>query len=179
MLGLTHEQFNEYYVGHDFNVSSCKLRRRPDMLFSLPKFAVLLEIDEHEHRSYTKLDEAEHIEVIRRWVEATHGLERMVVLRVNPDGRQPMFRKAVSSNGEPLWKPTEHCEPKMAEVCARLVPWMRAGIDGPVPPALASAQGVLVETMFYQTIGTAAKEKALRSLNCEMSSVPRAVHESI
>ena len=39
------------------------------------------------------------------------------------------------------------------------------GIDGPVlPPALASAQGVLVETMFYQTIGTAAKEKALRSL---------------
>ena len=86
MLGLTHDEFNRYYMGNDFNVSSCKLIRRPDMLFCLEQFAILLEIDEYGHRSYTKLSEAdaEHIEVIRRWVLATHGLQHMYVLRVEP-----------------------------------------------------------------------------------------------
>jgi len=150
MLGLTHEEFDKYYVGHDFNVSSCKLIRRPDMLFCFPMFAILLEIDEHAHRSYTELNELEHLDVIRRWVVDTYGLNHMYVLRVNPDGRQPMFKKTVTSNQEQLWKPTEHCEAKMASVCERLVPWMRKALGTTLPQELVDAsQGVWVETMFY------------------------------
>lgn len=89
MLGLTHEEFGKWSAGHDFNVSSCKLIRRPDMLFKMPKFAILLEIDEHGHRYYTELEELEHLDVIRRWVLDTYGLNHMYVLRVNPDGREP------------------------------------------------------------------------------------------
>ena len=150
MLGLTHDEFNQYFVGHDFTTRSCKLIRRPDMLFCEPKFAVLLEIDEHGHRSYSELNELEHLDVIRRWVLDTFGQKHMFVLRVNPDGREPMFRKSLTTNGEQVWKPTEHCEAKMAQVCEQLVPWVRAGIDGPVPMELMNAhQGVFVQKIFY------------------------------
>jgi len=150
MLGLTHEEFGKWYVGNDFNVSSCKLIRRPDMLFRMPNFAILLEIYEHGHRSYTEINEMEHLDVIRRWVLDTYGLNHMYVLRVNPDGRQPMFRKMLAKNGEQVWKPTEHCETKMATVCEQLVPWIRYGIDGPIPTELVGGhQGVFVEKLFY------------------------------
>ena len=38
-LGLTHEEFNEYFLGHDFNLQSCKLIRRPDMLFNFEQLS--------------------------------------------------------------------------------------------------------------------------------------------
>jgi len=151
MLGLTHDEFKRYHMGNDFNVSSCKLIRRPDMLFRLPKFAILLEIDEHGHRSYSELEELEHLDVIRRWVLETYGVNHMFVLRVNPDGREPMFRKTLTTNGEQVWKPTEHCETKMTTVCEALLPWVRAGMNGPIPTELVGGhQGVFVEKLFYK-----------------------------
>ena len=76
----------------------------------------------------------------------------MYVLRVNPDGRGPMYKKTLTSKGEQVWKPTEHCAAKMATVCERLVPWMRKALGTTLPPELVeeySSQGVWVEKMFY------------------------------
>ena len=113
-------------------------------------FAILLEIDEHGHRYYTELEELEHLDVIRRWVLDTYGLKHMFVLRVNPDGKEPMFRKTLTSNSEQVWKPTEHCEGKMTQVCETLVPWVRAGMNGPIPQELVGGhQGVFVEKLYY------------------------------
>ena len=100
---------DRYYRGNDFTLSSCFGQPSPSKQFCLEQFAILLEIDEYGHRSYTKLEEAEHIEVIRRWVVATQGLSHLYVLRVNPDGRGPMYKKTLTSKGEQVWKPTEHC----------------------------------------------------------------------
>ena len=61
MLCKKPSEFHRYYLGNDFNVSSCFGQSSPDMLFCLEQFAILLEIDEYGHRSYTKLEEAEHI----------------------------------------------------------------------------------------------------------------------
>jgi len=74
----------------------------------------------------------------------------MFVLRVNPDGREPMFKKTVSTNCEQVWKPTEHCETKMMTVCEALVPWVHAGMNGPIPMDLLNAhQGVYIEKLYY------------------------------
>jgi len=74
----------------------------------------------------------------------------MYVLRVNPDGRGPMYKKTLTSKGEQVWKPTEHCAAKMATVCDHLVPWMRKALGTTLPQELVEAsQGVWVEKMFY------------------------------
>ena len=64
-----------------------------------------------------------------------------------------MFRKVLSTNSEPIWKPTEHFETKMPAICNRLKTWMAEAVGGdPLPSAFesASAQGVLVENLFYR-----------------------------
>ena len=44
------EPLKQAYIGHDFNVKSCQLLRRPDMLFIFDRFALLIEVDEHQHK---------------------------------------------------------------------------------------------------------------------------------
>jgi len=122
LMGLTHEAFDKHYLGHDFTVQSCHLLRRPDMLFRFGKFALLIEIDEHAHRGYTEGDEIRHLDVIRRWCLETYGLAHMYVVRINPDGPKPMFRKVHSSNKEAVWKPTVSFGEKFESVCKHLVP---------------------------------------------------------
>jgi len=141
--------FEQTRVGHDFNVSSCKLFRRPDELFNTRAFAVLVEIDEHNHQGRTELSEIEHVEVIHRWCAERLGQRLLYVLRVNPDGRQPCFRKRRVSNGEAVWEPTEHWPAKLPAVAERLRAWLEVGQAGEVPPELRAApQGVLVHRLF-------------------------------
>jgi hypothetical protein len=131
LLGLSHDEFHAYYIGHDFNVRSCQLIRRPDMLFKFRSFAMLLEIDEHAHAGRTEYDEMCHLDVIRRWCCDTLGLNRMFVLRINPDGKHPMFRQYHSSNKESMWKPTAHFLPKFEQVCIKhIVPVIKMAISG-------------------------------------------------
>ena len=49
LLSTLPDEFSEHYVGHDFNVRSCKLLRRPDMFFDVGRFGVLIKIDKHGH----------------------------------------------------------------------------------------------------------------------------------
>ena len=151
LLGLSHAEFDQYAMNHDKNVRSCKLLRRPDLLFCFGFFAVLFEFDENNgHRDRTELSEIEHLEVIRRYVKETAKLKHMYVLRINPEGKQPLFRKRLSTNKEQVWEPTEHFRRKFQEVAKKSQPWIEQAIQGPVPPELKAAfQGTKVEKMFY------------------------------
>ena len=117
------------YLGHDFNVRACELMKRPDMLFGFSKFALLIEIDEHAHRGRDLMSELSHLEVIREWLKNKHSLERLYVLRVNPDGRMPMFKRSMATNGEQIWSPTPVGETKMQQVVEYLSPVIRAGLE--------------------------------------------------
>ena len=151
LLSTLPDEFAEHYIGHDFNVRSCKLLRRPDMFFDVGRFGVHIEIDKHGHLTCTELSELEHLEVIRYWARDERGLDWLYVLRVQPDGRSPMFRKKHCPNADPIWEPTEHFERKFALIGARLVPWIRDRRAGTLPPRLENAQGgVLVERLFFE-----------------------------
>ena len=126
LLGLSHEEFQRYFINHDSNIRSCKLIRRPDLLFGFPHFAVLLEIDEHCHRDRSEISELEHLEVIRQYVAEHHRLRHMYVLRINPDGKNPMFCRKKRSNGEIVWEPTDTFADKFRAVVRHVVPWIRA-----------------------------------------------------
>jgi hypothetical protein len=39
-------ELRDHYIGTDFNVMSCQLNGRPDMLFIFSEFALLIEFDE-------------------------------------------------------------------------------------------------------------------------------------
>ena len=82
---LSHAEFDQYAMNHDKNVRSCKLLRRPDLLFCFGFFAVLFEFDENNgHRDRTELSEIEHLEVIRRYVKETAKLKH--ALRAAAEG---------------------------------------------------------------------------------------------
>ncbi len=165
LLGMTHEEFGAHYLGNDFNVSSCKLLRRPDMLFLFDAFAILIEIDEHSHRGRTELSELEHIDVIRRWLSDEHDMPYLYVLRVNPDGCRPMFRKVArpiettrvldKKYSQHVFEPTEYCHDKMAIICTRASTWIHSALRGEIPHPLRKAsrdpaqQGVFTEWMFF------------------------------
>ena len=155
MLGLTHEEFGKYYMVHDKGLTiqldqSCKLLRRPDLLFGFPYGAVLIEIDENRHTGRTELSEMEHLAVIRQWVEEKLGLDNMYVLRINPDGRDRMFRKKRLANGEEVWEPTEHFEAKFATAAQQLVPWIQRALQGGAgDPFAGQPQRCRVEKLFF------------------------------
>ena len=118
------------------------------MLFCLEQFAILLEIDEYGHRSYTKLEEAEHI--YRH--QALGAGQPWVAAHVRAATRT-VERYKKTSKGEQVWKPTEHCvsgKDGSSTVCERLVPWMRKALGTTLPKEFVDAsQGVWVETMVY------------------------------
>jgi hypothetical protein len=155
LLGLTHEEFGEYYMVHDKGLSiqlehSCKLLRRPDMLFCFPHGAVLIEIDENRHVGRTELSEIEHLAVIRQWAEENFGLDNMYVLRINPDGCNKMFCKRLLGNGEEVWQPTEHFEAKLATAAKILVPWIQRALKGGKgDPFAGHLQRCRVEKLFF------------------------------
>lgn len=117
------------YLGHDFTVKSCQLLRRPDMMFRFSSFGLLIECDENAHRDRHLASEESHLGVIRQWLKETHGLDRLYVVRVNPDGRKPMFVRKMATNGEPVWEPTNYCEGKLQTVFQQLRPVIDAGLD--------------------------------------------------
>jgi hypothetical protein len=117
------------YLGHDFYVKSCQLLRRPDMLFAFTEFAVLIECDEHAHRDRKLWSEESHLTVIHDWLIETHELDKLFVLRVNPDGSQPMFKRTIASNQEQVWEPTSHGLEKLPKILAHLKPVFDAGLD--------------------------------------------------
>ena len=124
------------------------------MLFRFPNFCILLEIDEHSHSSRCELYEMSHLEVIRRWCLENKGLDKMFVLRVNPDGNKPMFSKYNSSNKESMWKPTEHFIPKFERICTDyLVPVVQLAMHGQAIDVAhmfeGSVQGTKVVKLFY------------------------------
>ena len=130
----------------------------PISYFASVFFAVLFEFDENNgHRDRTELSEIEHLEVIRRYVKETAKLKHALrappkayVLRINPEGKQPLFRKKIASNKEQVWEPTEHFHRKFQEVAKKSQPWIEQAIQGPVPPELKAAfQGTKVEKIFY------------------------------
>lgn len=151
MLGLTHEEFDNYYMNHDKNIKSCQLLRRPDLLFCFPFFAVLFEFDENNgHRDRTEENEIRHLDVIRRYVLETHNLQHMYILRINPEGKHPLFKKILASNKEPVWKPTEYFPIKFQEIAKKSKSWIEKAIRGPVPQELKNGfLGTLVEKMYY------------------------------
>jgi len=99
------------------------------MLFAFESFALLIECDEHGHRDRSLASEDLHLGVIRKWLVEHHGLERLYMLRVNPDGRAPMFARSLTTHGEPVWEPTEAGEEKMRQVLEHLAPVVEAGLD--------------------------------------------------
>jgi len=139
-LHLSHDEFDQYYLGNDFNVSSCQLKRRPDMLFNFPRCAVLLEFDENGHRDRSEMSELSHLMVIKKWCEDELNQPNLYVFRINPDGNEPMFAK--KNNGpstgldidgmrrEQVWEPTEYFKPKLEKILPVLVNTINAAIHG-------------------------------------------------
>jgi len=149
------EELERAYLGHDFTLRSCQLLRRPDMLFAFASFALLIECDEHGHRDRSLASEDLHLGVVRQWLAEHHGLERLYMLRVNPDGRAPMFARSLATNGEPVWEPTSVGEDKMRQVLARLSPVIasgladdRAWVDATFAPS-DSGEPVVLDQMFF------------------------------
>jgi len=163
LLDMSHEAFQHYYLGNDFNVRSCSLQRRPDMLFNFPKCAVLFEFDEKGHSDREELSEISHLMVIQQWCRETLGKDRIYVVRINPDGRHPMFRK--KCNGPPtgidmdgyrrelVWEPTEHFMTKMEVIQSALREIVHSAIhSGPrlnVFDDEETMYGLYVDKFFY------------------------------
>ena len=128
------------------------------MMFRFASFGLLIECDEHAHRDRKLVAEESHLAVIRQWLLDEHGLERMYVVRINPDGARPMFVRKAATNGEPIWKPTEHCDAKLQQVFVRLRPVLDAGLDDDEGwiegtfAGTASGEPVVTEYVFYEKI---------------------------
>lgn len=141
------------YLGHDFNVRLCALLRRPDMLFAFESFALLIECDENGHRDRNLEAEESHLAVIRQWLQEHHDLDQLYMLRVNPDGKKPMFAKMTTRNGEQVWVPTATGEAKMAHVIDHLAPVLKAGADDDrewIESTFATAvDGVVTSHLFF------------------------------
>ena len=95
-----------------------------------------------------------HLQVIHGWCQEQHGVDRLLVIRFDPDGRQPMFRKFHASNKEPMWKPTEFFLPKFQKVCgATIAPYIALLLNEPskVEELFApSVNGTLVHTVGFE-----------------------------
>ena len=124
-------ELRDHYVGSDFNVFSCDLKRRPDMLFRFKNFALLIEFDEdngHQHRK--EGDELVHLQVISKWIQKTYDLEHVHVIRVNPDGPNPMYKQSKTTNGEPLWMLTSDGQKKTRYFLSQLCSVINSWLDG-------------------------------------------------
>ena len=130
---LCHEyrelELRDHYIGSDFNVCSCNLQRRPDMIFKFNEFVLLIEFDNKGHRDRKELSEIQHLAVISRWVNEKHELDHLHVIRVNPDGRYPMYKRIRASNGEVAWTPTPKGEDKTREFLLEIRSVIDAGLD--------------------------------------------------
>ena len=99
------------------------------MIFKFNQFALLIEFDENGHRDRKELSEIQHLAVISRWVNEKLELDHLHVIRVNPDGRYPMYKKIRSSNGEAVWIPTPKGEDKTREFLVEIRSVIDAGLD--------------------------------------------------
>jgi len=149
-----HKELEEAYVGHDFNVFSCQLIRRPDMLFVFSNFALLIECDENGHIDRSIEEENNHLLVIKQWVEQTYDLSKLYQVRINPDGKKSMFNKIKSTNGEQMWNITKHGEQKMLEVFDGLRNVIDCGLDGSEIKIdelfTDSVEGIVTKRLFFK-----------------------------
>ena len=128
-----HLELNETYIGNDFSIKSCKLIRRPDMLFMFKNFALLIECDEKGHKDRKIIEEEEHLMVIKQWILEKYDRSRVFQVRINPDGNKPMFKKMKASNGEYIWKITSDGENKIDEVLYGIKDIIDCGLDNTDP----------------------------------------------
>ena len=121
------------------------------MLFVFRNFALLIECDEHGHADRAVHDENNHILVIKQWVEEQYGLSRLYQVRVNPDGKAPMFKKQKASNGEQMFQITGDGEKKMLEVFESLKAVIDCGLDETCCEALfvGSVEEIATERLFF------------------------------
>ena len=128
-----HLELNESYIGHDFSIKSCKLLRRPDMLFMFENFALLIECDENGHKDRKIIEEEEHLMVIKQWISDKYNRSRLLQVRINPDGKKPMFKKLKDANREQIWKITSEGETKIDEVLSSITDIIDCGLDNTDP----------------------------------------------
>ena len=104
------------------------------MLFVFNKFALLIEFDENGHKNRKELSEILHLQVISQWIYETHDLTHIHVIRVNPDGKYPMYKKKQASNKEFYWDITKKGEEKTNKILFELSPVIDSGLDNlPIP----------------------------------------------
>ena len=65
-----------------------------------------------------------------RFLMALVAYLKIFQVRINPDGRKPMFRRKKQSNGEQMWHITDAGEMKMQELFAELSDVIDCGLDG-------------------------------------------------
>ena len=100
------------------------------MVFSFEEFVLLIEFDEgNGHKSRKELDEIQHLQVISRWINETYEVTHVHVVRVNPDGKCPMFKRTLASNKEVVWMPTTKGEDRINEILFELKTVIDAGLD--------------------------------------------------
>ena len=89
----------------------------------------------------------------------TKKMDKLFVLRVNPDGKKPMFKRikksgeqGVEFNGkkhhEIVFHPTPEFENKMELIFEKLKPWVKYALEGPLPKEL-EAKDQFIEKMFF------------------------------
>jgi hypothetical protein len=144
-----------FFVEWDCPVEGGCSMHRPDMLWELPTFWFVIEVDEFGSRHE---DNRERLRVIAKSMgEHRPGL----VLRVNPDGgggalSRPFFSKRQSKlDGTYLYDTTKHFEPCMREVAE----WIDANVlgdwvDDPLvglPDAIDVRKRVSVHKLFFES----------------------------
>jgi hypothetical protein len=154
------------------------------MLFELPYYDLILEVDEKNHIGYTEEEEIRHLQTIHKHLceKYTDPGRRLVVFRLNPDGKHPLFRCAFrgaltgadpNSNvpkREPLWEPTAHFEAEMPRYTRRVQELIEEGINGRGTFPRGLVEGVYVEKFEregledqYDTSAMAGRRKRARN----------------
>ena len=131
VLGVSiHErvpELTQFFMSCDKSIpGGCSLHR-PDLLYEMLLFWLSIECDENGHgQSKHKYD------LIQNSMGGRHG----ILLRINPDGAKPMFKRKRLRDGTEVYQASEHFNEKMDTieevVRARVLPMM--GLDS-VPPS--------------------------------------------
>jgi hypothetical protein len=151
-LGVTHE----YFMGKVTHVNGNKQidvecdKARPDQLMCFKEFVVLTECDEKEHMDRTFESELNHVAIIHKGLK----MPPIVVLRINPDGKEPMFvekyngarldepalHKGKLRKCEPVWYPSEFFEDKLDAIIDRVLPIFESAMRDELPACLESPE---------------------------------------
>jgi hypothetical protein len=71
---------------------------------------------ENGHKNRKELSEIQHLPVISQWINENYDIKNMHVIRVNPDGKDPMYKLKKESNGGPIWHITKGGEIKTDKI---------------------------------------------------------------